>query len=158
MGNCVSIIRPSNWWKYIRNNKLGLSIIFKDALNSKVSTEIQKLNKKRNGEKSYCATCATFSGQKVDFDSEKFTGADLTSIFGAIECDLRNAIIESDVVINASVTFGGIDILVPQNVNVKVKSTSIFGGVENKANTNKDQKNYTIYINSTVLFGGIEIK
>ena len=47
---------------------IGLSIIFKDALGGKVNSEIKKLNEKRNGENSYCAT---FAGQNVNFDGEK---------------------------------------------------------------------------------------
>ena len=42
-------------------------------------------------------------------------------MFGSIKCDLRNAIIEKDVVINASSTFGGIDIYVPENVKIKIR-------------------------------------
>lgn len=134
---------------------IGISIIFKDAFGGKISNEIKKLNEKRNGENSYCST---FAGQNVNFDGEKFTGADLTAVFGGVKCDLRNAIIESDVVINASSTFGGIEIYVPSNVKIKMKSIPIFGGVENKANTKVDENSYTIYINSTAIFGGVEIK
>ena len=134
---------------------IGISIIFKDAIGGKVNSEIKKLNENRNGENTYCAT---FSGQDVNFNGEKFTGADLTAVFGGIECDLRNAIIESDVVINASCTFGGIDIYVPSNVEVKIKSNSIFGGVSNKANTKKNENSHTIYINGAAVFGGVEVK
>ena len=134
---------------------IGLSIIFKDALGGNVSSEIKKLNEKRNGENSYCAT---FAGQNVNFDGEKFTGADLKAVFGGVKCDLRNAIIDSDVVINASSTFGGIEIFVPSDVKIKIKSVPIFGGVENKANTKVDENSHTIYINSTAVFGGVEIK
>ena len=62
------------------------------------------------------------------------------------------------VVINASSIFGGIDILAPSNVKVKTKSTSIFGGVENKSNTNGEENTHTIYVNGTAIFGGVEIK
>ena len=134
---------------------IGVSIIFKDTIGGEVSNQIKKLNEKRNGENSYCAT---FSGQNVNFDGEKFTGADLTAVFGGVKCDLRNAIIESDVVINASSTFGGIEIYVPSNVKIKIKSMPIFGGVENKANTKVDDNSYTIYINGKAVFGGVEIK
>lgn len=134
---------------------IGLSMIFKDAFGGKINTEIEKLNKKRDGENSYCAT---FSGQNINFDGEKFTGADLTAVFGGIKCDLRKAIIESDVVINANSTFGGIEIYVPSNVKVKVKSVPIFGGVDNKTHTETDNDSYTIYINGTAIFGGVEIK
>ena len=109
----------------------------------------------RSGANTYCAT---FSEQKVKFDKETFTGADLTAVFGGVECDLRNAIIESDVVINVSSIFGGIDILVPSNVKIKTKSTSIFGGVENRSNTNGEENTHTIYVNGTAIFGGVEIK
>lgn len=134
---------------------IGLSIVFKDTFSRKVTTEINKLNKKNNNESSYCAT---FSSKKEKINNEQFNGADLTAVFGAVELDLRNAIIDKDVVINASGIFGGIEIYVPSNVKVIAKSTSIFGGVDNKANTNKNDANHTIYLNATALFGGIEIK
>ena len=134
---------------------IGISIIFKDTFGGKISNEIKQLNEKRNGENSYCST---FAGQNINFDGEKFTGADLTAVFGGVKCDLRNAIIETDVVINASSTFGGIEIYVPSNVKIKIKSIPIFGGVENKAKTKTDENSHTIYINSTAVFGGVEIK
>lgn len=134
---------------------IGLSIIFKDTLGSKVNEEIKKLNQNRNNVNK---CCATFSGQNIKIENEKFTGADLTAVFGGVKYDLRNAIIESDVVINASSTFGGIEIYVPANVIVKTKSTAIFGGVENKANTQTNENSHTIYVNGTALFGGVEVK
>ena len=134
---------------------IGVSLIFKDTIGGKVNSEIRKLNEKRNGENGYCAT---FAGQNVNFDGQNFTGADLTAVFGGLKCDLRNAIIDSDVVINASSTFGGIEIYVPSNVKIKIKSMPIFGGVENKAKTKTDENSHIIYINGTAVFGGVEIK
>ena len=107
---CQDIINFDLIWKLALPTILviiGLSIIFKDTLGGKVNDEIKKLNEKRNGANTYCAT---FSGQKVKFDKKLFAGADLTAVFGGVECDLRNAIIESDVVINASSIFGGVEI------------------------------------------------
>ena len=75
-----------------------------------------------------------------------------------MKCDLRNAIIDSDVVINATVVFGGVEIYVPSHVKVKIKSVPIFGGVDNKVYTKGDEDSHTIYINATVVFGGVEIK
>ena len=134
---------------------VGISIIFKDTFSGKINEEIKKINEKKGKTTSHCAA---FSGQEVKFDKELFTGTNLTATFGGIECDLRNAIIESDVVINANAIFGGIDIFVPSNVIVKTKSTSIFGGVENKSNTSGEEGSHTIYINGTAIFGGVEVK
>ena len=86
---------------------IGLSIIFRDTIGGKVNKEIKKLNEKRTGENEYCAT---FSGQNINYDGEKFTGVDLTAVFGGVKCDLSKAIIESDTVINTSSIFGGIEI------------------------------------------------
>ena len=44
-----------------------------------------------------------------------------------------------------------------ERINVKVKSTSIFGGTTNKVKDEKENAP-TIYIKSFCLFGGVEIK
>lgn len=102
--------------------------------------------------------CATFSGQDMNFDGEVFSGAELTAVFGGVECDLRTAIIEKDCAITASAIFGGIDIYVPDYVNVKINSNSIFGGVSGKNKRPPIQGGVTLYINATCIFGGIDIK
>ena len=156
--SCQNIIDFDIIWKLLLPAVLviiGFSIIFKDAIGGKVNSEIKKLNQNKNNDNDYCAT---FSGQDVKFDNEEFTGADLTAIFGGVKCDLRNAIITKDVVINSSAIFGGIDIFVPANVKVKIKSTPIFGGVSNKAIQEKSEDAHTIYINGLAVFGGVEIK
>ena len=96
--------------------------------------------------------------KNMTFDKEEFKGCTLSAIFGSVKCNLRNSIIKEDVVVNATSIFGGIDILVPEDVNVKISSTYIFGGVsDERKNTTKDAK-HTIYINVTAMFGGVELK
>ena len=133
---------------------IGLSLIFKNTFNSKINDEIKKLNNKNTKNNEYCAT---FSEQRIDIPNEEFKGATLNSVFGSITCDLREAKIKEDVVINTSAIFGGIDIIVADDVNIKIKSNSIFGGVDNKKKNNEDKK-YTIYVNASCLFGGVDIK
>lgn len=101
---------------------------------------------------------AAFSGQDIRFDNEIFKGAELTAVFGGIKCDLRNAVLEGDAVINACCIFGGVDILLPDNVNIKVNSNSIFGGIDNKKHQNSKDNQYTIYLNGTCIFGGVDVK
>lgn len=153
---CIDIVEFSLIWKLMVPAILvmiGLSFIFKDTLNSKVKKEIKKLNKTETKE-----YCSCFSGQTVDYNKEEFEGCSISAIFGGVKCDLKEAIINSDVVINANSIFGGITIYVPEDVNVKIGSTSIFGGVtDSRKNKTKDAK-YTIYINATSMFGGVEIK
>lgn len=132
----------------------GISLLFKDRISESVRKEVKKLNKNTT-DKVYTAT---FSGQNLKFD-EEINNFELNAIFGGIKCNLRNSIIKEDIVINASAIFGGITLYVPKDVEVKVISNSIFGGVSGNYNKNKDHKKLkTIYINATCLFGGVEIK
>lgn len=132
---------------------IGLSLIFKDTINSKIKKEMKKLNK--NTDKEYYAT---FGGQNLDFTNEDFTGCNLNAVFGGIKCDLRETKIKKDAVINASAIFGGITIYVPNNVNVHVVSTPIFGGVSDERPKKVNDSEITLYINATCMFGGLEIK
>ena len=155
---CRDIINFNVIWKLLFPTILvaiGISMIFKDTINKNINKEIKKLNEKKTKENEYCAT---FSGQDLKFDGEKFEGADMSAVFGGIKCDLTKAVIESDIVINASSIFGGIDIIVPDNVKVKVKSSSIFGGVSDKKRHSENAEAHTIYVNATCLFGGVDIK
>ena len=100
---------------------------------------------------------AVFSGQDIHLEGQVFEGATLTAAFGGIELDLRNAVIDKDVFINASAAFGGIDIFLSDNVNVRVKSSCIFGGVDYKIKRKQVEGAPTVYICAEAAFGGIEI-
>ena len=91
-------------------------------------------------------------------EDEIFKGAELTAVFGGIKLDLRNAVFESDTAINACCIFGGADILLPDNVNIKVNSNSLFGGIDNKKHQNSKDNVHTVYLNGTCIFGGVDVK
>lgn len=134
---------------------IGIKMIFGGILGNKSNEVLAKL-KERGG--SLKSSSAIFSGQNMNFDGEVFEGAELNAIFGGIECDLRNAVITNDCVINACSIFGGIDIFLPDNVNVKVNSNSIFGGISDKYRRNSENNAVTVYINGTCMFGGVDLK
>ena len=134
---------------------IGLSLVFKNSFNKEANEKINELNKKLNSDEGYTAT---FSGQEIKLDNEQFNGTTINAVFGGVKLDLRNAIMKKDVVINASAIFGGVDLIVPDNVIIKVKPTSIFGGVENKKNPVDKKGAITIYVNATCIFGGVDIK
>lgn len=131
---------------------IGLSILFNNTIKSTVIKKIKEGSK--NGSDTITAT---FSEQKIDKDGEEFKSATLDSVFGNIVLDLRKAKIKDEAVIDISAIFGGAVIYVPQDVNVKVKSTPIFGGVTNHSLKDKENKK-TIYISAFCMFGGVDIK
>lgn len=153
---CLDVIEFEIIWKLMVPFILvviGLSFIFKDMINSKIKNDIKKLNKNDLKE-----CCACFSSQDLDFSNEEYKGSSLTAVFGGIKCNLKDAVIKEDVVINTTSIFGGITIYVPKDVNVKVSSTSIFGGVSDERKDKVKDSKHTIYVNATTMFGGVEIK
>ena len=53
---------------------------------------------------------------------------------------------------------GGVDIFVPEHVNVKIESFSIFGGASDERKRKYDAEKITVYIRATALFGGVDVK
>ncbi len=101
---------------------------------------------------------AIFGSNQVKYPNDIFFGTCINSVFGSVVLDLRDAIITEDVVINASVIFAGADIYVPGNVNIKVSSIPIFGGVSDKTINGNVTGRPTIFVNATCMFGGLDIK
>lgn len=134
---------------------IGISILFRDNIHKKVNGKIKELNSNKDNLQEYCAT---FGSQNANFAGQEFKGANLDAVFGSVELRLEKANITKDAIINANAIFGGIEITVPTNVNIKVKSTPIFGGTSNKATNQYNESLPTIYINSNAIFGGVEIK
>ncbi len=153
---CQDILSFSVLWKLLVPAvivMIGLKMVFSGLFGNKANEIIAKM--KQNGGQAKVG-CAIFSGCDLKFDGQVFEGAELTAVFGGVKCDLRNAVIEKDCAIRSSAIFGGVDILVPDHINVKVSSVSIFGGVSNKTCAHKDAP--TVYVSGTCMFGGVEIK
>ena len=132
---------------------VGFTVIYKSI--------IQKNNRgnlpnRKNNDKISNYT-AVFSGTEDTYNKEPFLGANINAVFGGIGLNLKDAIIKEDVTISGSCVFGGLDLVLPTDVNVKNVGMCIFGGADNKT-SNTDEKNPTVYIDVTVIFGGIDIK
>ena len=132
----------------------GLAMIFRSVFGGKVDAAVKTLNEKIEDD----ASGAIFGGQDIDMSGKEFKGKNVNAVFGGLKLDLRKAKIKEDVVINASAVFGGIEIWLPEDVVVEVKSNSAFGGISNKRNVTPKKDAVTVYINGTTIFGGIEIK
>ncbi len=132
---------------------IGLKMIFSALFGNKANQILKQLKENGNVPRS---GHATFSGCTLNYQNQVFEGAELSAVFGGVKCDLREAVIEKDCAIEVSAIFGGIDILVPKHINVKVNSTCIFGGISNKTKPNADAP--TLYITGTCMFGGVDIK
>ncbi len=102
---------------------------------------------------------AIFCGIKRRMITKQFKGGEVTTIFGGTDVDLSHADFEGSVVLDVSVVFGGIKLIVPAHWDVNFEGSNIAAGVEDKrfmqrGPVDSDKK---LVITGTVIFGGIEI-
>ncbi len=155
--SCQDVISFSLLWKLAIPAVIifiGIKIILKTLFGNKTAKIVKQL--KDSGKQQHNGFAA-FSGTNVNFDGQCFYGGEVNALFGGVKYDLTGAVINQDCVIDATAIFGGADILLPDYVNAKTTSTSIFGGVSNK-HVNRPENTVTVYINGTALFGGVDIK
>ena len=100
-----------------------------------------------------------FSGSELASHSKRFTGGDVSAVFGGAELDLTDALPEEGAELDVFTAFGAVEVTVPRGWNVVVKGLPLFGAFENK--TAKDpvpEGAPELVINATAIFGGVEVK
>ena len=99
-----------------------------------------------------------YGGDEYIFHGEPFHGARLDAFCGGIRMDLREATIIEDEEIDIRTFMGGIELFVPNTVNVVVKSRSFFGAVGNHAARVISPSAPCIHLVASNFFGGVDIK
>ncbi len=133
---------------------IGLSMIFKGR-----RTKWKLSNETTTGDE-YIHSNAVFGGSEHTVTSQNFKGGETMALFGGVELDMRQAKISADgCKIHATALFGGVEIIVPDDWNVIITGTPIFGGIDSKSRRKSDAKSsQDVHIHCTVAFGGVEIK
>jgi predicted membrane protein len=111
-------------------------------------------------DRDYASSTAVFGGAAKKITSKNFAGTNVSAIFGGAKLDLRSAqIAKEGAVIDVDAVFGGVEILVPERIKVKVDVFAAFGGHDDKRDVSKiNEKGPEILIRGNAIFGGIEIK
>jgi predicted membrane protein len=113
-----------------------------------------------HSEDDYMSVISIFGGTERIVLTKNFQGGDVTSIFGGSEVNLTQADFSGIAVIEATAVFGGIELIVPSNWEVRLEINTILGGVEDKRpvelmTPNPDK---ILVIKGTCIFGGVDIK
>lgn len=98
-----------------------------------------------------------FWGLDKKVTSQNFKGGSITAIFGGAKIDLREAKIVENCNLDLTAIFGGVEVLVAENVNVETSGTGIFGGFDSKVPTRANAIG-KINIQGEAILGGVEIK
>lgn len=140
-------------WKLILPAALVLLgiIIFKNEVLDK------NANKVFNTEKKEKILLSSIFSTKNDVIKKEFKAANIEAIFGDNSLDLRNLKVNEEIYIKTLALFGEVKIYTPENVNVKINSSSFFGSIENKKQNEEKENISTININASAIFGDIRI-
>lgn len=103
---------------------------------------------------------AFFGGPKLASTSKHFRGAWLTAIFGGVTLDLRDATPAPEgASVNATTFCGGVDVIVPKGWHISVRSTPIFGGLDDKTDHEAVPPDApTLHIDALTVLGGVDVK
>ncbi|MDZ7849780.1 MAG: LiaF-related protein [Halodesulfurarchaeum sp.] len=102
---------------------------------------------------------AIFGERNERVTSSQFASADLTALFGGYELDLRDAkVAGQQAQISAIAMFGGVDIIVPREWNVRLDVLPIFGGAEDeRPRREEEHEGIDLVVTGFAAFGGISV-
>lgn len=113
----------------------------------------------RTTDGTYSSMFAVLGGVEGRNTSSGFTGADLTAVFGGAELDLREAELgERPARINAVALFGGVEVIVPREWNVRMDVLPILGGASDDRPRREEQhETVDLEVTGFAAFGGVSV-
>ncbi|GAA5070454.1 hypothetical protein HNP84_001643 [Thermocatellispora tengchongensis] len=98
---------------------------------------------------------AVFSGSQRTGRWRVRRRIDAIAVFGGVELDMSDAIFESpQVEVRVTAVFGGVDIKVPEGVEVRCEGTGIFGGFDVRGSAEPDPNAPVVIVRGLAVFGG----
>ena len=81
------------------------------------------------------------------------------ALLGGVDLDLTEAhFAEPETVINVVAIMGGVDIIVPEDVNARVDGVGILGAFDNRAGSQAPEGSPLVRITGIALMGGVDVK
>jgi predicted membrane protein len=134
---------------------LGLIIILNRGRSNKVFGPRSKVSSE-----DYLDDVAVFGGSDRVINSQEFHGGKITNVFGGSKYDMTGArLAEGKNYLDITMVFGGSKFVVPEDWNIKIEVTAIFGGFADKRVKSMVVKetDRVLVIRGITVFGGGEI-
>ncbi len=149
-------VLPVNAWQLVWPIiiiAVGVSILVNRAVfagSPKGSAKISKADRED--------VTAILSGSEQKNHSTNFKASKITAIMGGAQVDLRKAIIKKEATVEIFTLMGGVELIVPEGVEVKCSTSNILGGIEDKTIAPAKKDAPILYVIGDVIMAGVEIK
>ena len=144
---------------------VGLLVIFRSIIFPRYSPHHDYhrsfADREMNFSDDYVNEKCVFGGLNLNVTSKQFKGGKIEAVFGGGKVNLLNAELstEGKNILEVDLVFGGIELIVPRDWNIVIKTNSILGGFSEKYGTMSkdiDPAKELVIVGKTV-FGGGEI-
>ena len=131
-----------------------------------------ELNRSYAAKRESGTSLGIFYATEVTNEGRDLNGHNAGAVFGGVKIDLtKMPLAVGDTRINLFAVFGGVEVIVPDDVALRITGVTIFGGttargktvgamfaVHNFTTPGYEQAARRLHIDATTVFGGIEIK
>lgn len=101
---------------------------------------------------------AVFGGISKTLISKNFAGGEVSAVFGSAEINLLQADMLQDARLELNAVFGSVRLVVPAHWQVKMETTAVLGGIEDKRSKHAIYSDKVLVVEGNAVFGGIQIE
>lgn len=101
---------------------------------------------------------AIMAGTNVVNHSKSFKQSNATAIMGGARLDLREADFNKEALVEVFGFWGGIEIVVPENVVIRNQVNNIMAGTEDKTRQKTDKNSPVLIVVGTLIMAGVSIR